>query len=416
MISRRVIVVGGGASGLMAAGRAAESGADTLLLEKMRRPGRKLAITGKGRCNLTNIAELSEFIGHFGKSGRFLHQAFHRFFTPDLMSFFEARGLSLAVERGRRVFPASGKAPDVVRVLLQWIRQLGVELQSDAPASTLILNGGRVTGVICRGVKIPGDAVILATGGVSYPATGSTGDGYTLAESAGHSIIPVRPALVPLTVSGTGMKEMAGLTLRNIRVHLYVNGKKTRTIFGEMGVTPRGVTGPVILTLSGSAVDALNSGCKVALSVDLKPALDDEKLDARLLRDLTARAREPFRSLLRGLLPREMIPVCIGHLHIPPDKTGAHITADERKRLRAWLKDYRLEITGHRPIAEAPVTAGGVNTREIDPKTLASRITEGLYITGELLDIQADTGGYNLQAAFSTGWLAGQSAAAGETG
>jgi len=416
MTSRRVIVVGGGASGLMAAGRAAESGADTFLLEKMKHPGRKLAITGKGRCNLTNVAELSEFIEHFGKSGRFLHQAFHRFFTGELMSFFETRGLPLTVERGGRVFPASGKAPDVVRTLLRWVRQLGVKVQSGAPASTLVLNGGHVTGVICNGVKIPGDAVILSTGGTSYPATGSSSDGYALAESAGHSIVPIRPALVPLTLSGNNTKEMAGLTLRNVRVCMHVNGKKARTLFGEMGFTPHGVTGPVILTLSGAAVDALKKGYKVTLAVDLKPALDDAKLDARLLRDLATRAREPFGSLLRGLLPREMVSACIGHLHIPADKTGAHITADERRRLREWLKNYRLEITGHRPITEALITAGGVNTREIAPKTMASRITKGLYITGELLDIQADTGGYNLQAAFSTGWLAGQSAAAGETG
>jgi predicted Rossmann fold flavoprotein len=399
----------------MAAGRAAESGADVLLLEKMEHPGRKLAITGKGRCNLTNTTELPEFIEHFGKSGRFLHQAFHRFFTRDLMAFFETRGLPLTVERGRRVFPASGKAPDVVKTLLRWIRELGVKIRPASPVNSLILNRGRVTGVTCGNAEIAGDAVILATGGASYPATGSTGDGYVLARSAGHKIIPIRPALVPLTICGTDAMEMAGLTLRNVKVRMYVNGKKAGTHFGEMGFTSIGITGPVILGLSGAAVDALNKGHKVTLSVDLKPALDDAKLDARLLRDLSARSREPLNTLLRGLLPREMVPVCIRYLQIPPDKTGAYITADERKHLRIWLKNYRIDISDHRPLAEALITAGGVNTREIDPKTMASRFTQGLYIIGELLDIQADTGGYNLQAAFSTGWLAGQSAAAGKT-
>ena len=413
-MTTRVIVIGGGASGLMAAGKAAESGAETLLLEKMNRPGRKLSITGKGRCNLTNVSEIPEFIEHFGKSGRFLRQAFHRFFTPDLMAFFETLGLPLTVERGRRVFPASGKATDVVRVLLRWTRRMGVKIKPDSPVSALIIKGGRVTGVVSGDTIISADAVILATGGASYPATGSTGDGYAMAESAGHRIVPIRPALVPLTTSGNDAGKMAGLTLRNVRVRMFFNGKKKLKAFGEMGFIPDGITGPVILTLSGAAVDALNRGEKVTLSIDLKPALDDAKLDARLRRDLAARSGEPLKSLLRGLIPREMVPVCIDHLHLSPAKIGGQITADERKRLRLWLKDYRLEVTGYHPLSEALITAGGVDTQEIDPKTMASRLIRGLYMTGELLDIQADTGGYNLQAAFSTGWLAGQSAATGE--
>ena len=255
------------------------------------------------------------------------------------------------------------------------------------------------------------DAVILATGGASYPATGSTGDGYHLARGAGHGIVPIRPALVPLETKGNAAPKMAGLNLRNIKVRMYINGKKRREAFGEMVFTEFGLGGPVVLTLSGEAVDALNSGHKIVFSIDLKPALDEKILDMRLLRDFKKRGKEQFSSLLRGLLPREMVPVCIDLTGITPEKMVNTITAKERCTLRTWLKDFRLEVTGHRPLAEAIVTAGGIDTREINPRTMESRICEGLYIAGELLDIQADTGGYNLQAAFSTGWLAGRWAA-----
>lgn len=412
-MTRRIAVIGGGPAGLMAAGQAAEAGADTLLLEKMSRPGLKLCITGKGRCNITNIAELTDFIDHFGTTGPFLHQAFSRFFAPDLIDFFKNLGLELVTERGGRVFPASGKAPDVLKVLLQWVKKCGVQIKVSSAVDKLMTSSGHITGVVSHGREIPCDAVILATGGASYPATGSTGDGYRLAESAGHSIVPVRPALVPLETSGDAAGKMAGLNLRSINVHMLVNGKRCRRAFGEMGFTEFGVTGPVILTLSGGAVDAMLNGHKITLSIDLKPALDEKKLDARLLRDFASRSKEQFSILLRGLLPREMVPVCLNFTEISPCRTASSITAKERGRLRTWLKDFRLEVTGHRPFTEAILTAGGVNTREIDPRTMESRRTKGLFIAGELLDIQADTGGYNLQAAFSTGWLAGRSAAHG---
>ncbi len=397
----------------MAAGQAAEEGVDTLLLEKMKRPARKLCITGKGRCNITNIVELPDFIAHFGKTGRFLRQAFSRFFTPDLMDFFKALGLELVTERGGRVFPASGRALDVLEVLLQWLERSGVQIKLSSKVDGLTMINQRITGVVSRGREIPCDAVILATGGASFPATGSTGDGYRLAESAGHNVVPIRPALVPLDTSGDAAGKMAGLNLRNINVRMLVNNKRRKEAFGEMIFTEFGVTGPVILTLSGEAVDAMRDGHKIALSIDLKPGLDEKKLDARLLRDIASRGKEQVRSFLGGLLPREMIPVCLNLTEIPPDGQTSRISAKERRRFLTWLKDFRLEVTGYRPLAEAIITAGGIDTREVDPRTMESRLTKGLFIAGELLDIHADTGGYNLQAAFSTGWLAGRSAAQG---
>ena len=427
MPERQVIVVGGGAAGLMAAGQAAELGARTLLLEKMNRPGRKLRITGKGRCNLTNVAPLPECITHFGPNGRFLRQAFSRFFTPELVAFFEALGVRTVTERGGRVFPASGQAQDVVDALVQWVGERGVSLRTQSPVERLLVEGRRVVGVqVSRvpsrtgeapthdrstGRVYRADAVIIATGGASYPATGSTGDGYRLAESVGHSIVPIRPALVPLETAGDIAARLQGLSLRNVTVRVWSDGKKQAESFGEMLFTHFGLSGPIILSLSKQVVDALRLGQGVTISIDLKPALDEQKLDARLLRDLDAHGKQQFRTLLKGLLPRKLIPVCVDLTGIPPDKAGHQITAQERKRLRAWLKDFRLEVTGYRPLAEALITAGGVDTREVDPRTMASRLVEGLHFAGEVLDVDADTGGYNLQAAFSTGWIAGRSAA-----
>ncbi|MCP4538673.1 MAG: NAD(P)/FAD-dependent oxidoreductase [Chloroflexi bacterium] len=411
MANRRVIVVGGGASGLMAAGQAAELGAETLLLEKMQRPGRKLRITGKGRCNLTNMAPLREFIAHFGSDGRFLRQAFSRFFADDLVAFFAGLGVRTVTERGGRVFPVSDRAQDVVDALLRWSSAYGVTLRTGSPVSQLLVEEGRVAGVSSGDRLYRADAVIIATGGASYPGTGSTGDGYRLAESVGHTVVPIRPALVPLETAGDVAPRLQGLSLRNVAVRLWVDGKKQTEAFGEMLFTHFGVSGPIILSLSGRIVDALRQGQRVALSIDLKPALDEPKLDARLLRDLDAHGKRQFQTLLKDLLPSKLIPVCIDLTSISPHKVGHQITAKERKRLRAWLKDFRLDVTGHRPFAEAIITAGGVDVREIDPRTMASRLVDGLYFAGEVLDVDADTGGYNLQAAFSTGWLAGRSAA-----
>jgi predicted Rossmann fold flavoprotein len=423
MTRRRVIVVGGGAAGMMAAGQAAAMGAETTLLEKMERPGRKLLITGKGRCNLTNVASLEEFMAHFGPNGRFLRQAFHRFFSTDLVAFFAALGVPTLTERGGRVFPVSDRAEEVADALVGWVRQRGVTLRTHAPVERLVVEGRRIVGVqlaqgaaarassdrLCRA-----EAVIVATGGASYPGTGSTGDGYPMAAAVGHTIVPIRPALVPLQTAGDVASRLQGLSLRNVRVSVWVQGSKEAEAFGEMLFTHFGVSGPIILSLSRGIVDVLGAGKRVELSIDLKPALEARKLDARLLRDLNAQGKRQFQTLLKGLLPRKLIPVCIDLTGIPPDKVAGQITAQERGRLREWLQDFRLQVTGHRSFAQAIVTAGGVDTRDVDPRTMESRLVEGLHFAGEVLDVDADTGGYNLQAAFSTGWVAGRAAASRE--
>lgn len=407
-----VIVIGGGAAGLMAAGQAAQVGARTLLLEKMARPGRKLFISGKGRCNLTNTAPIREFIQHFGTNGRFLRQAFHRYFAPDLMAFFEQLGVPTITERGGRVFPASESAQDIVNAFEAWNRKMGVSARLNAPVDHLFVEKKRVRGVVLHpSSQIAARAVIVATGGASYPGTGSTGDGYRFAEALGHTIIPIRPALVPLVTAGDIAQKCQGLSLRNVKVSVWVDKRKADQAFGEMLFTHFGVSGPIILTLSRDIVDALHARKKVQLSIDLKPALDEAKLDARLLRDLDANGKKQFQTLLKGLLPQKLIPVCVALTGIPSDKVCHQITADDRKRLRSWLKDFRLDITGHRSFGQAIVTAGGVDTREVNPRTMESKRISGLYFAGEVLDLDADTGGYNLQAAFSTGWLAGRCAA-----
>jgi predicted Rossmann fold flavoprotein len=393
----------------MAAGQASRMGAETLLLEKMKRPGLKLGITGKGRCNLTNVADMSEFITHYGPNGRFLRQAFSRFFTFDLISFMETLGVSSVTERGGRVFPKSGQAMEVVDALLRWVKECGVNLKTRSQVKRLLVDKGRVKGVEA-GKFYPADAVIIACGGASYPNTGSTGDGYGLAESVGHKITAVRPALVPLETAGDVAYRLQDLNLRNVTCCLWIEGKRRAKAFGEMLFTPYGISGPIILTMSRQVVDALIAGQNVIVSIDLKPALDRRRLDSRLVRDLNAHGKRRFRTLLKGLLPGKLIPLCMDFTGIPPEKVGHQMTAQERKRLLAWLKDFRLEVTGYRSFKEAIVTAGGVDTKEVDPRTMASRLVKGLYFAGEVLDIDGDTGGYNLQAAFSTGWVAGKAA------
>ena len=335
MEKRTVIVVGGGASGMMASGQASGMGAKTLLFEKMHRPGRKLGITGKGRCNLTNVASLPEFLSHFGSNGIFLRQAFHRFSNDDLVAFFEDLGVPTVVERGGRIFPASGQAGDVLNALTKWMRTQGVTVRNGVIVDDLLIEERTVRGVRDSvGRNHYADAVIVATGGVSYPATGSTGDGYRLAQSAGHSIVPVRPALVPLETEGDVAQRLQGLSMRNVNVSVLVGGKKKDEAFGEMLFTHSGLSGPVILSLSGRVVDALHLGERVTISIDLKPALDERKLDERLLRDLDTHGKRMFRTLLEGLLPGKLIPVCMELTDISPDRRGHQITAKERGRLR----------------------------------------------------------------------------------
>ena len=406
-----VIVIGAGPAGMMAAGQAAEAGARVILMEKKEKPGRKLRITGKGRCNLTNIAALPEFITHFGRNGRFLRQAFNRFFSEDLVSFLGQLGVDIMTERGGRVFPVNEDAKAVAEALEKWVRGTGVTIMRKATVEKLLTSDKEVIGVRVSGHDYHARAVIIATGGLSYPATGSTGDGYRLSEAVGHTIIPVHPSLVPLETAGDVAPRLQGVSLRNIKVKVFIDGKKQNEAFGEMLFTHFGLSGPIILTLSRGIVEALALNQKVTVSIDLKPALEESKLDARLLRDLTEHGKQQFHTLLKGLLPAKLIPVCCDLTGIPSDKEGHQISSVERRRLRVWLKDFRFEISGHRSYDEAIVTAGGVDTKEIDPRTMASRLVHGLYFAGEVLDIDGDTGGYNLQAAFSTGWLAGRSAA-----
>ncbi len=407
---QRVVVVGGGAAGMMAACRAAELGAEVLLLEKTNRLGKKLRLSGKGRCNLTNVADLQTFIDHFGATGPFLYGAFSRFFNEDLRAFFAARGVPTIVERGGRVFPAAGDAHQVADALVTELRRRGVHVRLRTAVSALVVEQGRVRGLYTgAGEEVAAGAVIVATGGASYPRTGSTGDGYRLAESVGHTVIPIRPALVPLVTGGDLAARLQGLSLRNVEARLLLDGREIGREFGEMLFTHDGVSGPIVLTLSGRAVDALGRG-RLELSINLKPALSEEQLDRRLLRDLDQHGKQTFRAILKGLLPRKLVDPFAALAGIAGDKPAHQITAGERARVRALLHDLRLDVVGYHPLAEAIITAGGVDTREINPRTMESQLARGLYFCGEVLDVQADTGGYNLQAAFSTGWLAGESA------
>lgn len=410
-MTHSVIVVGGGASGLLAAGQAALSGAEVLLLEKMKQPGNKILISGKGRCNITNDSDIQEFLKHFNRNGRFLHQAFSRFFAPQLVDFLTNQGLPIVTERGGRVFPKHGNAQDVIDTLLSWFKKTGATLQPSSTVTKLLIDSGSVYGVICNGQKIFADAVILATGGSSYPGTGSTGDGYKFATDAGHTLTPLCPALVPLETKDKHIHKLAGLDLRNTGMRIYINGKRKISDFGEVGFTRFGIGGPLTLTHSRFIIENLRAKKKVTVALDLKPALDDAKLDARLLRDFQKRNQEEMQSVLRGLIPQKLVALCLNQTDLVGDKPAGEVSAKERARLRTWLKDLRFQITGHRPLREAIVTAGGVKVKEVNPNTMESLVVNGLYLTGELLDVDADTGGYNLQAAFSTGWVAGKAAA-----
>ncbi len=411
-----VIVIGGGASGLLAAGMAAREGISVLVIDKMPKPAVKLRITGKGRCNITNIAPIKEFITHFAANGKFLWQPFSRFFSEDLLELLRNLGVKTKTERGGRVFPESDNAHQVADALAEFASSNGARFLFNTTVKKIITADNKVKGVkvLPKGenstVIIYGKAVILATGGASYPGTGSSGDGYRIAEELGHSISPVSPALVPLFTAGETAPRLQGLSLKNVRVTLWVDNKKKSEEFGDMLFTHSGISGPVILSLSRIAIPYLKQKKKVEISIDLKPALDNEKLDRRLLRDFNDHGKQQFKTILKLLLPRKLIPVCIEFSGIPPEKTAGQISAKERKRLLRWLKDFRLIINGYGSFKEAIVTAGGVSVKEIEAKTMESKLIKNLFFAGEVLDLDADTGGYNLQAAFSTGWLAGTSA------
>lgn len=409
MESYDVIVVGAGPAGLLAAGSAAGKGDRVLVLEKMRQEGRKLLITGKGRCNITNDAEPSDFITHVFPKGRFLRTAFGHFFSGDILELLHRYGVETSLERGGRYFPTSNKAADVLTALLSWVGELNVEIRCGERVEKLLIEDQGLKGVKSNGREIRAPKVILATGGKSYPATGSNGDGYELARSAGHSLSRVRPSLVPVETVGNVAPNLQGLNLKNVRATVWVDNKKKGEDFGEMIFTHFGLSGPIILTLSRIVVDALHQDSKVEISLDLKPALDDQKLDARLLRDIDESGKKRLSNLFRNWLPSSMIPVFMELTGIDPEKEAHQLSSKERNRIRMIMKDFRFTVSGHRSFKEAIITAGGIPTDEISPKTMESKLVSGLFFAGEMIDLDAKTGGFNLQIAYSTGWLAGKS-------
>lgn len=408
-----ILVIGGGAAGMMAAIQAARSGAAVTLLERNEKLGRKLYITGKGRCNLTNDCTVDEALKSYPGGARFLTGALHRFTSRDAMEFFEALGVPLKTERGNRVFPQSDRAADVIDALRRELLRLKVKMVHGR-AVELLLRDGRAAGVRLEdGQTLAADAVIIATGGVSYPATGSTGDGYALARQAGHSIVEPRGSLVPLTAAGEECAQMMGLSLRNVR--LRVKNQKKKVVFdqfGELLFTHFGLSGPLVLSASAHLRDFEKN--RYVACIDLKSALDEQKLDQRLLREFGENPNREFQTVLGALLPRLMVPVMVRRVGIEPRTRVNEITKAQRRRLLEELKDFRLDITGTRPVAEAIVTAGGVKLKEVHPVTMESRITPGLFFAGEVLDIDGYTGGFNLQAAWATGVAAGRTASAGK--
>ena len=408
-----VVVVGGGASGLIAAMRAAELGRRVLIVEKKRQAGTKLRITGKGRCNLTNTGSPSDFFKHIHPQPRFLKYAFSRFFSDDIIQLLHQLGVNTEEERGGRVFPTSGKASDIPEALMRRLTELKVAFRFGSRVEALLLDDQRIEGVMVDSGKgreqIKAQSVILCTGGKSYPATGSDGDGYQLVRSVGHSVNPPRPALVPLETKEPIPDKMVDLVLKNVHASLWCDEKKHTEAFGEMFFTPYGVSGSIILTLSRTVAEQIHQKKSVQIVIDLKPALDDKKLDNRLLRDIEEASKKQAINLFKSWLPSALIPFFIEKTGIDPQKPAHQITSAERKQIRKMMKGLVFKIKGPRSFREAIVTAGGLPTTEIHSRTMESKIVSNLFIAGELLDLDADTGGYNLQIAYSTGWLAGDS-------
>ncbi|SEJ07116.1 hypothetical protein SAMN05660742_10352 [Propionispira arboris] len=408
----KIIVVGGGPAGLMAAVKAAENGSEVLLLEKMNRVGKKMLITGKGRCNITNTAQIPELIKNITGNGAFLNSTIRAFDNEDVIAFFNGLGLSTKIERGGRIFPESDKAADVVGSMLRALHRLGVKIEVNQVIDHILVKNSTVCGVKTKTGKIyEGDAVILATGGASYPGTGSTGDGYAMAKNLGHSVVPIKPSLVPLETKESWIKSVQGLSLKNVKVTALADGEKIGEDFGEMLFTHFGVSGPIILSLSRVVTEQLQQGKKVELSINLKPALTPEVLDKRIQRDFEKFIRKQIKNSLHELLPAKLIDVMIGLASLEPDKEIHQVTKEERLRLVNAIEHLTLTVTKTRPIAEAIVTAGGIEVKEINPKTMESKLVKHLYFAGEVIDIDGYTGGFNLQAAFSTGAAAGQYAA-----
>lgn len=406
-----VVVLGGGPAGMLAAGTAASMGRRTLLIEKNEKLGKKLFITGKGRCNVTNSADFDEFMKNIPKNSKFFYSAFNGFNNNDLIALLEDLGLKTKVERGGRVFPESDKSSDVIKALERYLSKYKAAVKLNSKVLNIRHENGSIKGVLLdNGEFIECSSVILCTGGVSYPQTGSTGEGYEIAKKAGHSISELMPSLVPLVVKEAFIKDLQGLSLKNVTVKAAADGKQVYEDFGEMLFTHYGLSGPIILSASFYVSDYLRKKKEIKIGIDLKPALSEEELDKRLIRDFEKNTNRQFKNSLDELLPQKLIPVVIALSGIEESKEVHQITKVERKALVKLLKAFTLTVSGTRPIAEAIVTSGGINLKEINPKTMESKLIKGLYFAGEIIDLDAFTGGFNLQIAFSTGYAAGLNA------
>lgn len=405
--ARTAIVIGGGAAGLIACGRLAERGISVTLIEKNTKMGRKLRITGKGRCNITNAAEIEDFFFQIPTHPKFLYSALYTFTNTDMIGLLRRLGVETKIERGGRIFPESDKAQDVVDALIRYAKNGKVKVLH-ARAGKLLTKDHRIAGVKTSAGDVLADAVILATGGCSYPLTGSNGDGYAMAEAVGHTIVSPRPSLIPLVTRETWVRELMGLSLKNVSLSvLDENEKKIYEDFGEMLFTHFGLSGPMVLSASAHMKDPAKK--KYMLELDLKPALTEKQLDSRLIREFEANAKKHLVNVLDSLLPKTMIPVIIALWGQQPHREAGNVTRRERLELVFLLKHLRLHPTAFRPIEEAIITSGGIETKEINPSTMESKLLPGLYFAGEIIDVDAYTGGYNLQIAFSTGYLAAES-------
>ena len=401
---------------MIAAVTASENGNEVTILEKMENIGKKLLITGKGRCNITNSADMEEFMKNIPENSKFLYSSFNKYTNQDIVSFLKKQGVETKVERGGRIFPVSDKAQDVLEAFKRRLKELKVQIRTNFEVAKILTEDGNVTGIEGKnGEKILADKVILATGGKSYPVTGSTGDGYRMAKMLGHTVTELKPSLVPLTTSGNSKElcqQMQGLSLKNVAIKIKNENKIIYEDFGEMLFTHYGVSGPVILSASAiliryKNIDELLKENKIKLYIDLKPALDEEKLDNRILRDFEELKNKQFKNSLDKLLPRKMIEPIITLIGISPEKRINEITKEERRKIVKVLKNFELTLNGFRSIEEAIVTKGGISIKEINPKTMESKIINGLYFAGEIIDLDAFTGGFNLQIAWSTGYSAG---------
>ena len=408
MNSADVIVIGAGASGLIAAGVAAQKYQNVLLLEKKTRPAIKLSITGKGRCNITNSADIKEFVSEFGNNGKFLYSAFSKFFNTDTINFFEELGVKCCLERGGRYFPQSNDAHDVVNALIKFVKSKKVKIVTNSEITKFVCENKKIkSAVLKNGTQYFANKFILATGGKSYPLTGSTGDGYNLAKSVGHTIIKPQPALVPLVSDDKNLKQLNKLKLKNIEISVLAENKVITKLFGEIEFTIFGLTGPLILTVSSQVFSLLEQKKSVDISINLKPALDDKQLDDRLVRELNNFGNMPVRNMLKTLLPIQMLEPFMDKNNIKWTQTCSSINKEKRKKIFDGLRNMKFKIVSTRPIDEAIITKGGISLKEVEQNTMKSKLIDNLYFCGEVLDIDGPTGGFNLQAAFSTGYLAG---------